>query len=196
MMLLRVDWKAPTAIDTVEARTLGALHFINVLQHHSTEQNVLNGTLFQALMAKHAAEQQRKRDEEERRLAAQAEAEAAAQAAADGAAAEVAPAPAAAEGDDAARMMLRSRDGDSNGAADALPACLQPLSPALIDALGAAGADLRGLLRIKIEDDQDLKTAQRALAECGYFLVLLRQEAPKRQLSFTELLKKLDLGEG
>ena len=62
--------------------------------------------------------------------------------------------------------------------------------------MGSAGAELRGLLRIKIEDDQDLKTAEQALAECGYFLLLLAEEAPRRQLTEQELLKKLDLGEG
>ena len=85
---------------------------------------------------------------------------------------------------------------DEGGGEAALPAALQPLASAEIEALGAAGADLRALLRIKVEDDQDIKTAQQALAECGHFLLLLREEAPKRGLSDAALLKKLDLGEG
>ena len=93
--------------------------------------------------------------------------------------------------------MLRSAGGDgAAGSASELPPCLQPLDSGSVASLGAAGAGLRGLLRIKIEDDQDLKTARQALAECGHFLLLLKEEAPKRGLSEPALLKKLDLGEG
>ena len=134
-------------------------------------------------------EEERKREEEERRAAAE-----------EGGPAAAGAGPAAAEAAEAAhRETLRSRGGDGSGGGgkhEPLPACLQGLKTRTIEALGAAGAELRALLRIKVEDDQDLKTAQQALAECGYFLLLLREEAPKRKLSEAALLKKLDLGEG
>ena len=87
-------------------------------------------------------------------------------------------------------------DSAPSAAAAPLAPCLQALPPAEVVSLGAAGAELRGLLRIKVEDDQDLLTAQRALAECAHFLLLARAEAPKRELTEAELLRKLDLGEG
>lgn len=232
MMLLRVDWKAADAAPSTTQRCHRALHFIDVLAAQSAaltaapfpEGRVLQGTLFQALMARHASAMQRKREEEERqreeeeRKAQAAEAEQQAQGGgSSGGAAGDAPSaantPAAAEAsspadalpaggvadDSAARAMLRSADGaGASGAEDveSRPPCLKPFDANYLDAMGKAGADLRALLRIKIEDDQDLKTAQQALAECGCFLVLLAEEAPKRGLSEQALLKKLDLGEG
>ena len=77
-----------------------------------------------------------------------------------------------------------------------LPACLAPLSRYEVESLGVGGAELRALLRIKVEDDADLATARQALGECGAFLEQLRREAPERGLSEAELLRKLDLGEG
>ena len=87
-------------------------------------------------------------------------------------------------------------DAGVDAAQAPLPPVLQALSAAEIAALGAAGAELRCLLRIKVEDDSDMQTARQALAECGYFLLLLREEAPKRRLSEQALLEKCDLGEG
>jgi hypothetical protein len=59
-----------------------------------------------------------------------------------------------------------------------------------------SASELRCLIRIKVEDDQDLVTARRAMAECGYFLIGLRSEAPTRSLTVMELLGKLENGEG
>ena len=97
----------------------------------------------------------------------------------------------------ASRANLGRGDNEGGNSADTatLPPVLQPLALTEIEDLGAAGAELRGLLRIKCEDDQDLKTAQQALAECGHFLLLLRDEAPKRGLTHAQLLKKCELGE-
>ena len=93
--------------------------------------------------------------------------------------------------EEATRATLRSSEGER----PALPPCLQTLQPYEVERLGAGGAELRALLRIKVEDDADLQTARQALAECGFFLLLLRAEAPKRSLNEAELLKKCDLGE-
>ena len=180
MMLLRTDWKAAGAVDVVQPLCHAALHFIDVLAARSAELGVLKGTLFQALMAWHAAEAQRKREAEERRLALLE----ASSADADGAT--------PTDGEAEVRATLRS----SEGTRPELAPCLRSLEIAEIERLGSSGAELRALLRIKIEDDQDLATAQRALAECGYFLVGLRAAAPERGLSEAQLLKKLDLGEG
>ena len=62
--------------------------------------------------------------------------------------------------------------------------------------LADAAAELRKVLRIKVEDDQDILTAKRALAECGHFLLQLDAEAEKTESGATELLRKLELGEG
>ena len=194
MMLLRVDWKGADAVDAVQGRCHHVLHFMDVLTARAKALGTLKGTLFQALLARHNAEVQRKRMLEEARLAALEAAEAP---------------PTGGDGGDsgaagptetASRATLDRGDDDGGAAASSepapLPAVLQPLSIAEVEALGSAGAELRGLLRIKVEDDQDLKTAQQALAECAAFLLLLRDEAPKRGLSHAELLKKCDLGEG
>ena len=61
--------------------------------------------------------------------------------------------------------------------------------------LAAAAAALCKLLRVKVEDDQDIVTAQQALAECGHFFVKLQAEAAERGVSETELLRKCELGE-
>ena len=188
MMLLRVDWKGVDAVDAVQGRCHHVLHFMDVLTARAKALGTLKGTLFQALLARHNAEVQRKRILEEAMLEAAA---ASPTGAADGG-----------DGEAASRATLDRGDTDGTSASAAssepepLPAVLQPLSIAEVEALGSAGAELRGLLRIKVEDDQDLKTAQQALAECAAFLLLLRDEAPKRGLSHAELLKKCDLGEG
>ena len=191
-MLLRVDWKAADAADLVQWRTHRTLHFIDVLTERAKALGANRGTIFQALLAQHNAELQRKRDAEEARLAALE--------VADGAAPSAAPDEGlarAALDEAASRANLNRGDTEPSSSADAviLPPVLQPLAPSEIEDLGAAGAELRGLLRIKVEDDQDLKTAQQALAECGYFLLLLREEAPARGLTHAQLLKKCELGE-
>ena len=61
--------------------------------------------------------------------------------------------------------------------------------------LAASAAALCKLLRVKVEDDQDIVTAQQALAECGYFFVKLKAEAAAREIGETELLRKCESGE-
>ena len=192
MMLLRADWKSPDAAEAVTIRCASALHFIAVLISRAAALGSLQGPIFQGLMARHAAVLQQKRDAEE---AARAAAEAAALE--DGAPADAEALPSADA--DVARGALRSRDGGGGGGGigDApLPAALQSLSLEEVDAMSHAGAELRALVRIKVEDDQDLKTARQAIAECAAFLRLLREEAPKRGMTEAALLHKLELGEG
>ena len=89
--------------------------------------------------------------------------------------------------------MLRSPEGErGNGA---LPSVLAGLATTTVAELTAGAAALRKLVRIKVEDDQDIVTARRAVAEAGYFLVALKEEAPRRGLSEAELLQRLELGE-
>ena len=208
MMLLRCDWKASDIALAVQLKCHRALHFMEVLASRAKHIGTLKGTLFQALMARHVAEQQRLREEEEARLV---ELEMQAQNAAAGGEEELSPhAVDALIGEelgvaitsssttaDAVEpiMPVVARDEDIGRNKASLPPVLHEFSVPEMDALGEAGAELRGLLRIKIEDDQDMKTAQQALAECGYFLLLLREEAPKRKISESELLKKCDMGE-
>ena len=59
----------------------------------------------------------------------------------------------------------------------------------------AVAAALRGLVRIKVEDDQDIATARRAVAECGYFPLALAAEAELRGLSEAELLAVVESSE-
>jgi hypothetical protein len=195
LMLLRADWKAEGAVDAVQARTHASLHFISrlaarasvrpatTLSHTielrrggrsltehggwpgaegvagalslSQELSVLQGTLLQALMAHHNAALQRKRDEEEARIAAIEAAERA------GAAGEVPTE--AADGAAGAAGGFAGRDEQ----VDTMAPVLQQLEAAEMGELEAGGAELRGLLRIKVEDDADLVTARRALAESG-----------------------------
>ena len=176
MMLLRANWKEPYAAASAQRRVHEALHTIALVASTADALGVLKGTLFQALMAVHQQALQKQREAEERRLAL-LEAEAGAD-----------PSVVAEE---ATRATLRSSEGER----PALPPCLQTLQPYEVERLGAGGAELRALLRIKVEDDADLQTARQALAECGFFLLLLRAEAPKRSLTEAELLKKCDLGE-
>ena len=48
----------------------------------------------------------------------------------------------------------------------------------------------------KVEDDNDLITARRAFAECGYFLVALNERAAATSVTATALLRRLERGEG
>ena len=198
MMLLRTDWKAEGVIDVVQSRCHATLHFIDVLSARAEQLGALKGTLFQALMARHNAEQQRQREAEERRIALEEEQARLAriEAGETDDAADVETLDLPEESENAARATLRSREGRGGDMPSPLPPVLQSLHPGEIEALGADGAELRALLRIKVEDDQDIRTAQQALAECGYFLLLLREEAPKRELTEAALLRKLELGDG
>jgi len=169
-MLLRANWKEADAAEGAQRRAHEALHLIARVAGKAESLGVLKGTLFQALMAVHQQAQQRAREEEERRLALEEGEE---------------------DAEAAVRATLRSREG----ARPTPPPCLESVEAYEVERLGAAGAELRGLLRIKVEDDADLQTARQALAECGYFLLQLRAEATKRGLTDAELLKKCDLGE-
>ena len=65
------------------------------------------------------------------------------------------------------RLMNRSADGKRQTAGESglLPRLGSDRSLMLAEAV----TDLRKLLRVKVEDDQDLVTAQQALSEAGYF---------------------------
>jgi len=188
MMLLRAEWKAVGVLDSVQARCHGTLHFIARLAEVASEVGALKGTLFQALIARHNAELQRTREEEERRREQEEMALLDAALAEEGAANVT---------DAFIPVPPFEVASGTRSFEEPLPLhpCLQALDAALVDGLVAAAAELRALLRIKVEDDQDLLTAQRALAECGYFLLLLRDEARKRELSEADLLRKCELGE-
>ena len=55
--------------------------------------------------------------------------------------------------------------------------------------LAEAAADLRALIKVKVADDQDLKTAQQAVAEAAHFFVALQQEAAGLGVSADEQLQ-------
>jgi hypothetical protein len=59
--------------------------------------------------------------------------------------------------------------------------------------LAEAVTDLRKLLRVKVEDDQDLVTAQQALSEAGYFLLLVESEAAAKGKTADALLAEEQL---
>ena len=56
-------------------------------------------------------------------------------------------------------------------------------------ALAEAAADLRALIKVKVADDQDLKTAQQAVAEAAHFFVAIQQEAAGLGVSADEQLQ-------
>ena len=87
---------------------------------------------------------------------------------------------------DALRLTLNSADGTRDEGAP----LLARLGPAATRAMADAAADLRALLRVKVADDTDLKTARQALAEAGYFFVALRREAEGLGVSPEEQLKQ------
>jgi len=90
------------------------------------------------------------------------------------------------------RLMQRSRDGlrMPHAADDGVLG----LSEEETARYAGSAAELRSLLRVKVEDDQDIVTAQRALAECGYFFLALKEAAAERSVSETELLRTCQSG--
>ena len=54
--------------------------------------------------------------------------------------------------------------------------------------MAEAADDLRKLLRVKVADDQDIKTAQQGLAESAYFFLALVQEAEGLGVSADEIV--------
>ncbi|KAL1524236.1 hypothetical protein AB1Y20_019141 [Prymnesium parvum] len=187
MMLLRADWKGASAVDDVESRVHATLLFFERLSHKAASLKSLQGTLLQALVAHLAAEQQRIRAEEERQwrieelAAARAEAEAAGE--------EFCPPEVDMDED---RRMLRSGGAGLSGAQKAV---LDQLSKEEVSYYSQEADAMKKLVRIKVEDDNDLATARRAVAEAGHFILLLRSEATERGLSTNELLKKCEYGE-
>ena len=83
------------------------------------------------------------------------------------------------------RRTLNSADG-KRGEAGPL---LARLGPEATLALAEAAADLRALIKVKVADDQDLKTAQQAVAEAAHFFVALQQEAAGLGVSADEQLQ-------
>ena len=95
---------------------------------------------------------------------------------------------------DQARLMQRSQDGVRPAAMEG--GVLQGLAASEAESLADEAVALRKALRIKVEDDNDLITARRAFAECGYFLVALNERAAATSVTATALLRRLERGEG
>lgn len=187
MMLLRADWNQKGSLDEVQGRVRSTLQFFDHLTNKAMMLNSLKGTLFQALIAQLAREQQRRCIEQEQRrkqeelARARAEAEAAGE--------EFQPP----EADlNAERQLLRSGDA---GISAPHKAILEKLSSDETAQMSQEAEVLRKLVRIKVEDDNDLAAARRALAEAGHFFLLLRSEAAGRTLSAEELLKLCEVGD-
>ena len=64
------------------------------------------------------------------------------------------------------------------------------LGPVETQRMAEAADDLRKLLRVKVADDADIKTARQALAEAGYFFLALEQEAKGVGVSADEQLQQ------
>ena len=198
LMMLRCDWRQPGVVAATVERLRRALGFLAELPRRAADLHCLQGAVLQAaspnnptptpnpgpdptatptpnqqaVVAWHAARQQ-------------------AEAAAAGAEA----------GSDAERRTLNSADGKRGEGARLLARPASPshspspnpspspspitspnrnqarLGPEATLALAEAAADLRALIKVKVADDQDLKTAQQAVAEAAHFFVALQQEA-------------------
>ena len=170
LMLLRCDWKEEGVVAHTLERLTQALGFIAELAHSAAWLGVLQGAVLQALLAWLAREQRRL--DQARRLEP--------------------PKEGGAEGYEeafdfhAARQTLSS----AGGARDEPSPLLTQLGPATTRAMAVAADDLRKLLRVKVADDQDLKTARQALAEAAYFFAALQQEAKGLGISADEQLKQ------
>ena len=188
-MLLRCDWKCEGAAASATARVGAALHLISMLARIASALGTLQGTLFQGLVAHHAkldAQRREKEEEAQRKLAEQARVDSAG---ADGGAPPAGPPPMI--GDQRMRLMNRSADGKRQTAGESglLPRLGSDRSLMLAEAV----TDLRKLLRVKVEDDQDLVTAQQALSEAGYFLLLVESEAATKGKTADALLAEEQL---
>jgi hypothetical protein len=205
-MLLRCDWRAAEPVLMAAQTVEQSLVFCSKLATLAQAQGCLQGALFQALANHHAgAERQRtEREWAEAEEAAAVEAAAAAAAAAaeateggeaDGEASPADPAADVQPGGAAYRSRIMQRSaGGVRPRADDGP--LRGLPTPLVLLFASGAVELRKSLRIKIEDDKDLETARRAFAECGHFVLRLREEAAARGVGETELLRKLEAGEG
>ena len=173
LTLTRCDWNEPGVVARTLERLRRALGFVDELARRAAALGALQGAVLQALLAWLAKEQQRM--EEARRLAEPSEA------GAEGHAdpAEVAPS-------EVVRQTLSSADGTR----DEPSPLLAELGDEVTRAMADAADDLRKLLRVKVADDQDLKTAQQALAESAYFFVALQREADDLGVSADEQLKQ------
>jgi hypothetical protein len=204
-MLLRCDWDADEPVALALRRVHLTLDFIAALGARAKQLSVLQGTLFQAPTPhtplapipsssprppRCSARPQRVRRPAERlpptRQALMAHHASLKQS---GRGAE-------GEGDApvnlaSIRLMQRSRDGLRAPATDD---GVLGLSESESAQYAVAAAELRSLLRVKVEDGQDLVTAQRALAECGYFFVALKEAATERKVSETGLLRTCQSG--
>ena len=89
-------------------------------------------------------------------------------------------------GSEASRATLNSADGKRGEGAR----LLARLGPEATRALAEAAADLRALIKVKVADDQDLKTAQQAVAEAAHFFVALQQEAEGLGVGVDEQLQQ------
>ena len=159
-MMLRCDWRRPGVVEETVERLRRALGLLEELSRRAAELQCLQGAILQAVVAWHAAQQQT---------------EAAAEAAAG-----------AEGGAQQERRTLNSADGRRDDEGSSL---LARLGPNATRALAESAADLRALIKIKVADDQDLKTAQQAVAEAAYFFVALQQEADGLGVSPDERLQ-------
>ncbi len=174
LMLLRCDWKEAGVVSLTTERLRRALAFLAELQRRAVELGVTReqggqGAILQALLVW----KEQLRLEEARRL----------EQAKEGAADEGAEPPA---GVDAARQTLNSSDGKR----DEPSPLLTQLGPSATHRMADDADDMRKLLRVKVADDQDIKTAQQALAESAYFFVALQQEADGLGVGADEQLKQ------
>ena len=161
LTLTRCDWNEPGVVARTLERLRRALGFVDELARRAAALGALQGAVLQALLAWLAKEQQRL--EEARRLAEPQEA------GAEGHAdpAEVAPS-------EVVRQTLSSADGTRDEPSPLLAERGDEVTRAMADAA----------------DDQDLKTAQQALAESAYFFVALQREADDLGVSADEQLKQ------
>ena len=154
-MMLRCDWRRPGVVAATVERLRRALAFLQELPRRAAELQCLQGAILQAVAAWTAVQQP---------------AEAVEAAAGAGA---------GAGGGERERRPLNSAEGRRDAGAP----LLARLGPEATRALAEAAADLRGLIKVKVADDQDLRTAQQAVAEAAHFFVALQQEASRLGVS-------------
>lgn len=195
LMLLRCGWDGPRPVESASECVVRSLTFCTALARLALQQGCRQGALFQALTAHFAA---MARETPAVEVAAEAE-----EGATEG---QASPTPGEDAGEDAesvsepgsgahARRELTQRSAEgSRPTAEDGP--LRGIGGVELLMCSGAAAELRKTLRIKIEDDKDLETARRAFAECGHFLLLLKEEATARALPEDELLRVLEAGEG
>ena len=169
-MMLRCDWRQPGVVAATVERLRRALGFLAELPRRAADLHCLQGAVLQAASPNNPTPTPNPGPDptatptpNQQAVVAWHAARQQAEAAAAGAEA----------GSDAERRTLNSADGKRGEGAR----LLARLGPEATRALAEAAADLRALIKVKVADDQDLKTAQQAVAEAAHFFVALQQEA-------------------